>query len=454
MTLPSRLGRRVAVFRGTATESVGSRNSSAAMERSCLSGGDFNSALASSLSSPAARRQRLGSNYTHARAKCSARGGGSGTEDAVQRSRLDVLLEPGTPEATPRLGEEDLAHLGRPWPGEAPEDVENLRRPPGGWRAVFREHDILEGSHESQGAGSIARLDGSLDPLVEALGVARVIARLAPVGCVEGLELPHVLEPEGRRRTGRIDGPVRARARVVDGDLERVHGDEVGLAVLVDDPPVGEDGHGPAGKHIAYGQTLGHHQGAAGRRIDVSLDEQHAGRLTNGQRRAQAGRGRGTYGLLVYGRLSPAARDAVQAAHEEWRDERARPLIAVIDNQEGLPITKDRVAGDRDPRVGYRLCRHAGPAGPQRLSKRLPGRRRRAEERGYHRPQPREGVSPHGIRTALMTNRDIFVNVQPGITAEKRPAVPPATRNFRFAGSRNFGMSVSSVSGCGNLAST
>ena len=51
-----------------------------------------------------------------------------------------------------------------------------------------------------------------------------------------------------------------------------------------------------------------------------------------------------------------------------------------------------------------------------------------------------------------MTSLDILGNVQPGMTAEKRPAVPPATTNFRLAGSRNFGMSVESVSGCGNLA--
>src|SRR5713101_1911487 len=131
MTLPSRLGRRAAVFRGTATESVGSRNSSAAMERSSLSG--------RCLFSPGAAGR--------ARPKCSARGAGSGTEDAIEGGRLDVLLEPDAPEAAPRLGKGELAHVGRLAPAEAPEDVEHLgglgRRRRGRGRAVG-EQGVVE----------------------------------------------------------------------------------------------------------------------------------------------------------------------------------------------------------------------------------------------------------------------------------------------------------------------
>jgi len=46
----------------------------------------------------------------------------------------------------------------------------------------------------------------------------------------------------------------------------------------------------------------------------------------------------------------------------------------------------------------------------------------------------------------LQIMRELLGNVQPGITAEKRPAVPPATTNFRLPGSRNLAMRVSSVS--------
>src|SRR6266478_993198 len=61
-----------------------------------------------------------------------------------------------------------------------------------------------------------------------------------------------------------------------------------------------------------------------------------------------------------------------------------------------------------------------------------------------HRPS-------RGDCTFLMMSLDILGKVQPGMTAVKRPAVPPATRNLRLAGSRNLGMSVMSVSGCGNF---
>src|SRR5882672_11798412 len=155
MTLPSRLGRRAAVFRGTATESVGSRNSSAAMERSSLSGPDVLSLLALALARP----------------KCSARGAGSGTEDAIEGGRLDLSLEPDAPEAAPRLGKGELAHVGRLAPDEAPEDVQHLgglgRRRGGRGRAAIGEHGVVERHHERQGARLVADLDGPLDPLVE-----------------------------------------------------------------------------------------------------------------------------------------------------------------------------------------------------------------------------------------------------------------------------------------------
>src|SRR5258705_7015080 len=58
-----------------------------------------------------------------------------------------------------------------------------------------------------------------------------------------------------------------------------------------------------------------------------------------------------------------------------------------------------------------------------------------------HRPS-------RGNCTFLMTSRDIFGKVQPGMTAVKRPPAPPATRNLRLAGSRDLGVSVGAVFGC------
>jgi hypothetical protein len=72
------------------------------------------------------------------------------------------------------------------------------------------------------------------------------------------------------------------------------------------------------------------------------------------------------------------------------------------------------------------------------LSRHRDGVGRIQELFGRHRPS-------RGDCTFLMTRRDIFGKVQPGMTAEKRPAVPPATTNLRLPGSRNFGISVASV---------
>src|SRR5262249_57940019 len=64
------------------------------------------------------------------------------------------------------------------------------------------------------------------------------------------------------------------------------------------------------------------------------------------------------------------------------------------------------------------------------------------------------GVEILGHRILLITRLLPFENVHPGTTAEKRPAVPPATRILMCSGARNLGMSVASCSGSGNLRST
>src|SRR6266852_3465123 len=53
--------------------------------------------------------------------------------------------------------------------------------------------------------------------------------------------------------------------------------------------------------------------------------------------------------------------------------------------------------------------------------------------------------SSSGMSILLQIMRELLGNVQPGMTAEKRPAVPPATTNLRLPGSRNLAISVSSV---------
>jgi hypothetical protein len=45
-------------------------------------------------------------------------------------------------------------------------------------------------------------------------------------------------------------------------------------------------------------------------------------------------------------------------------------------------------------------------------------------------------------------------NVQPGTTAENRPALPPATSSLMCSGARNFGISVVSCAGSANFFST
>src|SRR5438034_673329 len=78
------------------------------------------------------------------------------------------------------------------------------------------------------------------------------------------------------------------------------------------------------------------------------------------------------------------------------------------------------------------------------------------------RPRGRLAGHGHGIgrvevlghRILLITRLLPFENVQPGTTAENRPAVPPATRILMCCGARNFGIGVASCSGSANLRST
>src|SRR5207247_1787982 len=56
------------------------------------------------------------------------------------------------------------------------------------------------------------------------------------------------------------------------------------------------------------------------------------------------------------------------------------------------------------------------------------------------------GVEILGHRILLITRLLPFENVQPGTTAENRPAVPPATRILMCCGARNFGIGVASCS--------
>src|SRR5207248_1584766 len=58
----------------------------------------------------------------------------------------------------------------------------------------------------------------------------------------------------------------------------------------------------------------------------------------------------------------------------------------------------------------------------------------------------------HGI--LLSTRFEPLENVQPGTTAENRPALPPATTILRCSGLRNFGIGVESCAGSANLRST
>src|SRR5438552_3983498 len=64
------------------------------------------------------------------------------------------------------------------------------------------------------------------------------------------------------------------------------------------------------------------------------------------------------------------------------------------------------------------------------------------------------GVEILGHRILLITRLLPFENVQPGTTAENRPAVPPATRILMCSGARNFGIGVASCSGSANLRRT
>src|SRR6267378_4907235 len=64
------------------------------------------------------------------------------------------------------------------------------------------------------------------------------------------------------------------------------------------------------------------------------------------------------------------------------------------------------------------------------------------------------GVEVLGHRILLITRLLPFENVQPGTTAENRPAVPPATRILMCSGARNFGIGVASCSGSANLRNT
>src|SRR5438093_770832 len=59
-----------------------------------------------------------------------------------------------------------------------------------------------------------------------------------------------------------------------------------------------------------------------------------------------------------------------------------------------------------------------------------------------------------GHRILLNTRFEPLENVQPGTTAEKRPAVPPATTSLMCSGARNFGTSVASCAGSANFRST
>jgi len=244
-------------------------------------------------------------------------------------------------------------------------------------------------------AGRVGR-HAAADTLVEQLGIAGVVVGAAPVGGEHPAQAVHVGAAQPARGPGRVERGLR-RAATPERKRHRMERGEVHLVALVDQPPVRERGHRPAGEDAAHREIGPEDDGALGGGVDVRPDEEAAGEPIEREagpaplRRERAGVGRSA---PVHRRGRPPPGGALEARGPQTR-RGGGPRD--VDHQHVALVVEDLVRLERLVGGGRRRDRYA--AGGQHLGEGLGaggiGHERERGERPEHRPAARD-PDPHG----------------------------------------------------------